>query len=146
MKSNIKIVVISFLTMFTVSTLFSCENKSTKDSENATEQLEKQEMQNENTEKERIILKKSREAGRELARRDCEKCFNEAVRYFDTKSSITPIMEQNKAKWKENDEVIFRNANKYDVTSDLLEKMVIEYRQGFDEGWNDMFEYYCNKQ
>ncbi len=151
MKGMFKLmaVLLLFATLSTIS--ISCSDSAKQKEEAAAKQKEEEaarqkevELQNE---KDQRILKKSREAGREFASRDFESSWNKKVCGWEYSIEVvTSVMNQEKAKWIEDDEIIFRNCNKYYVSSDMLEKMVVEWRRGFNEGWDDMFEYLVNKR
>ena len=144
MKKVLNTIFLFIFTTASLVTLVSCESKTQKELESLKEQLKDQEKQ-EKQKEESILLGRARKSGRTMGGKDFEDSYFYFVRMFDTKETITPQLQNDKPKRRENSEMTFRDVNKYEFDSNMLEKLVKEWRLGYDEGWNDSYNYYMNR-
>lgn len=130
MKTTLKPIIALLCVSFIALTSISCnggaksEEARRMDSIQKAEEQKKIEEQEKKAEYERRLLNAARQDGREYGREWARSC------------TIEGILSKKNEK-KSSSVAAYRNIIKYNVESDMIEKCMNEYENGWEEGWND---------
>lgn len=130
MKPTLKTILALLCVSFIALTSISCnrgaksEEARRMDSIQKAEEQKKIEEQEMKTEKERLLLNAARQDGRKYGRQWARECTIEHILYKKEEKKTSSI-------------AAYRNIIKYEIESNMIEKCMTEYENGWEEGWND---------